>query len=136
MLLTDGGVYDNMATEWPIRLDERLPEGGAPTPSPGTLDELPGSGSSRSWRHSTVPMPPVEDRIKAAKDGRLGRLPSCTPHSQRWGCASTAGCDSAGRLQCRPLTDGAQLLAKLERIAEELPMGTGWRVGSRGSSII
>ncbi len=40
MLLTDGGVYDNMATEWPIRLDERLSEGGAPTPSPGTFDEL------------------------------------------------------------------------------------------------
>jgi hypothetical protein len=40
MLLTDGGVYDNMATEWPIRLEERLSAGGAPVPSPGTFDEL------------------------------------------------------------------------------------------------
>jgi predicted acylesterase/phospholipase RssA len=40
MLLTDGGVYDNMATEWPIRLDERLSENGAPVPPPRRFDEL------------------------------------------------------------------------------------------------
>jgi predicted acylesterase/phospholipase RssA len=40
MLLTDGGVYDNMATEWPIRLEGRLAEGGAPNPAPSRVDEL------------------------------------------------------------------------------------------------
>lgn len=40
MLLTDGGVYDNMATEWPIRVAERVKEGAAPTPLPHVCDEL------------------------------------------------------------------------------------------------
>jgi predicted acylesterase/phospholipase RssA len=40
MLLTDGGVYDNMATEWPLRLDARLAEGGGPSPPPSRFDEL------------------------------------------------------------------------------------------------
>ena len=37
--LTDGGVYDNMGTEWPIRLSRRLDEAGAP-PSLKDADEL------------------------------------------------------------------------------------------------
>ncbi len=40
MLLTDGGVYDNMGTEWPLRLDARVREGGAPEPPPHTVDEV------------------------------------------------------------------------------------------------
>ena len=40
MLLTDGGVYDNMATEWPVRLAERVREGAVPTPPPHVCDEL------------------------------------------------------------------------------------------------
>ncbi|HET6950706.1 MAG TPA: hypothetical protein VFI47_10035 [Acidimicrobiales bacterium] len=37
--LTDGGVYDNMGTEWPIRLAERLGEGTPPV-ALATADEL------------------------------------------------------------------------------------------------
>jgi hypothetical protein len=40
MLLTDGGVYDNMATEWPVRLAERVREGSGPVPIPVVCDEL------------------------------------------------------------------------------------------------
>ena len=40
MLLTDGGVYDNMATEWPVRLAERVKEGAVPSPAPHVCDEL------------------------------------------------------------------------------------------------
>jgi hypothetical protein len=40
MLLTDGGVYDNMATEWPVRLAQRVREGAAPEPRPHVCDEL------------------------------------------------------------------------------------------------
>ena len=40
MILTDGGVYDNMATEWPLRLEARLAEGGAPSPPPSGFDGL------------------------------------------------------------------------------------------------
>jgi predicted acylesterase/phospholipase RssA len=39
-LLTDGGVYDNMATEWPLRLDRRLTEGSPPRPSIHPVDEV------------------------------------------------------------------------------------------------
>ena len=38
--LTDGGVYDNMGTEWPIRLRRRLTEGTPPTPPLKPADEL------------------------------------------------------------------------------------------------
>ena len=37
--LTDGGVYDNMGTEWPVRLARRLQE-GTPPASLATADEL------------------------------------------------------------------------------------------------
>ncbi|MGH9242757.1 MAG: hypothetical protein ACRD29_00210 [Acidimicrobiales bacterium] len=37
--LTDGGVYDNMGTEWPIRLAQRLKEGAPPAPL-ASADEL------------------------------------------------------------------------------------------------
>lgn len=40
MLLTDGGVYDNMGTEWPLRLGARLREGGGPNPPPHMVDEV------------------------------------------------------------------------------------------------
>ena len=40
MLLTDGGVYDNMATEWPLRLSARVREGSVPTPPPFVCDEV------------------------------------------------------------------------------------------------
>lgn len=39
-LLTDGGVYDNMATEWPLRLGRRLQEGTPPTPAVHEVDEV------------------------------------------------------------------------------------------------
>ena len=39
MLLTDGGVYDNMATQWPLGLGRRLAAGGAVIP-PRSFDEL------------------------------------------------------------------------------------------------
>jgi hypothetical protein len=38
--LTDGGVYDNMGTEWPIRLGRRLREGSPPSAPPADADEL------------------------------------------------------------------------------------------------
>lgn len=40
MLLTDGGCYDNMATEWPVRLSERVREGAVPSPAPHVCDEV------------------------------------------------------------------------------------------------
>jgi hypothetical protein len=40
MLLTDGGVYDNMATEWPVRRAVRVREGAPPSPPPHVCDEL------------------------------------------------------------------------------------------------
>jgi predicted acylesterase/phospholipase RssA len=40
MLLSDGGVYDNMATEWPLHLNARVAEGGVPSPPPLGFDEL------------------------------------------------------------------------------------------------
>ncbi len=40
LLLTDGGVYDNMGTEWSLRLGARAREGGAPTPPPHPVDEV------------------------------------------------------------------------------------------------
>ncbi|MEA2931271.1 MAG: hypothetical protein QOI56_56 [Actinomycetota bacterium] len=40
LLLTDGGVYDNMGTEWPLRLDARIREGGGPVPPPHPVDEV------------------------------------------------------------------------------------------------
>ncbi len=39
-LLVDGGVYDNMGTEWPIQVDRRLGADDAPVPPPGVPDEL------------------------------------------------------------------------------------------------
>ncbi len=39
-ILVDGGVYDNMGTEWPIRLADRVHEGTPPTPPPLVPDEL------------------------------------------------------------------------------------------------
>jgi predicted acylesterase/phospholipase RssA len=39
-LLVDGGVYDNMATEWPINVDGRIDLAGAPVPPPAVPDEL------------------------------------------------------------------------------------------------
>ena len=46
--LTDGGVYDNMGTEWPLRLHERRQEAGAP---PGLLDadEVVVVNASAGW---------------------------------------------------------------------------------------
>jgi len=40
MLLTDGGVYDNMATEWPLNLRARARAGAAPEPPPHEVDEV------------------------------------------------------------------------------------------------
>jgi hypothetical protein len=40
MLLTDGGVYDNMGTEWPLNLRARARSGAAPEPPPHEVDEL------------------------------------------------------------------------------------------------
>jgi predicted acylesterase/phospholipase RssA len=40
MLLTDGGVYDNMGTEWPLNLRTRAREGAAPEPPPHLIDEV------------------------------------------------------------------------------------------------
>ena len=40
MLLTDGGVYDNMGAEWPLRLAARVREGGGPNPPPHPVDEV------------------------------------------------------------------------------------------------
>ncbi len=40
MLLTDGGVYDNMATEWPLNLRARARSGAAPEPPPHEVDEV------------------------------------------------------------------------------------------------
>lgn len=39
-LLVDGGVYDNMGTEWPIKVADRLRSAGAPTPAPRQPDEV------------------------------------------------------------------------------------------------
>jgi len=39
-ILVDGGVYDNMGTEWPMRLARRVGEGTPPTPAPVVPDEL------------------------------------------------------------------------------------------------
>ncbi|HEY7627083.1 MAG TPA: hypothetical protein VH761_08440 [Ilumatobacteraceae bacterium] len=39
-ILVDGGVYDNMGTEWPMRLSRRVHEGTPPTPPPVVPDEL------------------------------------------------------------------------------------------------
>src|SRR5215208_3604292 len=46
--LTDGGVYDNMGTEWPLRLGERLDEPGAPSGLPGA-DEVVVVNASAGW---------------------------------------------------------------------------------------
>ena len=40
MKLSDGGVYDNMATEWPVRLARRITEGTPPDPPLHVADEL------------------------------------------------------------------------------------------------
>ena len=40
MLLTDGGVYDNMGTEWPLNLRARARSGAAPDPPPHEVDEV------------------------------------------------------------------------------------------------
>jgi hypothetical protein len=40
MKLSDGGVYDNMATEWPMRLARRITEGTPPDPPLHVADEL------------------------------------------------------------------------------------------------
>jgi predicted acylesterase/phospholipase RssA len=40
MLLTDGGVYDNMGTEWPLNLRARARSGAAPEPPPHEVDEV------------------------------------------------------------------------------------------------
>ncbi|MEA2826745.1 MAG: hypothetical protein QOG43_1184 [Actinomycetota bacterium] len=40
MLLTDGGVYDNMGTEWPLNLRTRARSGAAPDPPPHEVDEV------------------------------------------------------------------------------------------------
>jgi predicted acylesterase/phospholipase RssA len=37
-LLVDGGVYDNMGTEWPIRLADRIEDGTPPSPLPRVPD--------------------------------------------------------------------------------------------------
>lgn len=39
-ILVDGGVYDNMGTEWPMRLSRRVQEGTPPTPPPAVPREL------------------------------------------------------------------------------------------------
>lgn len=39
-ILVDGGVYDNMGTEWPMRLARRVHEGTPPTPAPLVPNEL------------------------------------------------------------------------------------------------
>ena len=40
VLLVDGGVYDNMGTQWPLNVDQRLRATGAPTPPPVIPDEV------------------------------------------------------------------------------------------------
>ncbi len=40
LLLTDGGVYDNMATEWVLNLPSRARAGAAPEPPPHPVDEV------------------------------------------------------------------------------------------------
>ena len=40
MLLTDGGVYDNMGTEWLLNLWSRAKSGAAPDPPPREIDEV------------------------------------------------------------------------------------------------
>lgn len=73
MLLTDGGVYDNMATEWPVRLAERVREGAPPSPPPRGCDELIVVNSSaaqgtRSRRSVDVPLLGELTELLAVKD--------------------------------------------------------------------
>jgi predicted acylesterase/phospholipase RssA len=73
MLLTDGGVYDNMATEWPVRLAERAGEGAVPSPPPHVCDELIVVNSSaaqglRSRRSVDIPLLGELTELLAVKD--------------------------------------------------------------------
>ena len=73
MLLSDGGVYDNMATEWPVRLAERVREGSPPTPTPHVCDELIVVNSSaaqgvRSRRSVDIPLLGELTELLAVKD--------------------------------------------------------------------
>jgi predicted acylesterase/phospholipase RssA len=73
MLLTDGGVYDNMATEWPVRLAARVGEGAAPSPPPHVCDELIVVNSSaaqgvRPRRSVDVPLLGELTELLAVKD--------------------------------------------------------------------
>lgn len=40
VLLVDGGVYDNMGTQWPINVDDRIKAPGVPKPPPLVPDEV------------------------------------------------------------------------------------------------
>lgn len=40
LVLTDGGVYDNMGTQWSLNLASRVREGAAPQPPPHLVDEV------------------------------------------------------------------------------------------------
>jgi predicted acylesterase/phospholipase RssA len=73
MLLADGGVYDNMATEWPVRLAERVGEGTPPSPAPHVCDELIVVNSSaaqgvRPRRSVDVPLLGELTELLAVKD--------------------------------------------------------------------
>ena len=73
MLLTDGGVYDNMATEWPLRLAARRKEGRLPDPAPHDVDEVIVVNSSaaqgvRSRRSVDIPVIGELTELLAVKD--------------------------------------------------------------------
>ncbi len=73
MLLTDGGVYDNMATEWPLRLAARRQEGRVPDPAPHDVDEVIVVNSSaaqgvRSRRSVDIPVVGEFTELLAVKD--------------------------------------------------------------------
>ena len=73
MVLTDGGVYDNMGTEWPLRLDARVREGGGPDPAPHLVDEVVVVNASsglgvRGRRSVTTPILGEITSLLAVKD--------------------------------------------------------------------
>lgn len=73
LLLADGGVYDNMATEWPLRLSARVQEGKPPSPPPHAVDQVvvvnasAGLGVTRR-RSVTVPLVGEVTSLLAVKD--------------------------------------------------------------------
>ncbi len=73
MLLTDGGVYDNMATEWPLNLRSRARSGAAPEPPPHEVDEVvvvngSAGGDVTTRRSVTVPVLGEITSLLAVKD--------------------------------------------------------------------